>query len=87
MRIKTIEKLCCPFDKNDLKLDIFVKDVDLNVLEGILTCEQCSRKYPIVHGVPIMSPDEYRQKELEQPIIEKWKLEYNITNQNILPEI
>ena len=85
MRIKTIEKLCCPFDKKDLKLDIFVKDMDLNVLEGILTCEECKRKYPIVHGVPIMSPDEYRQIELEQPIVEKWKLEHQLTDVRLIP--
>lgn len=86
MKIKTIEKLCCPFDKAELKLDIFVKDIDLNILEGILTCSSCKRKYPIVHGVPIMSPDEYRQMELEQPIMEKWQLEYDVADIRLLPE-
>ncbi|RZK33356.1 MAG: hypothetical protein EOO90_32395 [Pedobacter sp.] len=86
MRIKTIEKLCCPFDKKDLKLDVFVKDVELNVLEGILSCSYCERKFPIVHGVPIMSPDEYRQTGLEQPIMEKWKLEYGVVDTRLLPE-
>ncbi|WP_316799626.1 Trm112 family protein [Pedobacter frigidisoli] len=85
MRTKTIEKLCCPFDKKDLNLDIFVKDIDSNVLEGVLTCMECKRKYPIVHGVPIMSPDEYRQIELEQPIMEKWKLEHELTDTKLLP--
>lgn len=84
MRIKTIEKLCCPFDKQDLKLQVFVKDIDQNILEGMLSCNSCKRKYPIVHGVPIMSPDEYRQKELEQPIIERWKLESEATDVNLL---
>ncbi|KLT63736.1 Trm112 family protein [Pedobacter sp. BMA] len=85
MRTKTIEKLCCPFDKKDLKLDIFVKDIDSNVLEGVLTCIECKRKFPIVYGVPIMSPDEYRQIELEQPIMEKWKLEQELTDTRLLP--
>lgn len=85
MRLKTIEKLCCPFDKKDLKLDIFVKDVNLNVLEGILSCSHCERKFPIVHGVPIMSPDEYRQIGLEQPIMEKWKIEYGIADIRLVP--
>ncbi|MET0570768.1 MAG: Trm112 family protein [Pedobacter agri] len=86
MRTKTIEKLCCPFDKKDLKLDIFTKDINLNILDGILTCAYCKRKYPIVHGVPIMSPDEYRQMELEQPIIEKWKLEHGLSDMQLLPK-
>jgi uncharacterized protein YbaR (Trm112 family) len=76
MRLKTIEKLCCPFDKNDLSLKVLAKDTEQNVIEGILSCSQCKRNYPIIYGVPIMSPDEYRQKQLEQPIMEQWKLEY-----------
>jgi uncharacterized protein YbaR (Trm112 family) len=85
MRLKTISKLCCPFDKQDLDLQVLVKDMDQNILEGILTCTSCKRKYPIVYGVPIMSPDEYRQLELEQPIMEQWKIEHCITETELLP--
>jgi uncharacterized protein YbaR (Trm112 family) len=86
MRLKTIDKLCCPFDKQDLRLQVFVKDVDENVLEGLLTCTGCRRKYPIVYGVPIMSPDEYRQMELEQPIMEQWGLMHGIKDTVLLPD-
>jgi uncharacterized protein YbaR (Trm112 family) len=86
MRLKTIEKLCCPFDKHDLNLQVLAKDTDQNILEGILSCTHCQRKYPIVYGVPIMSPDEYRQIKLEQPIMEQWKLDYGITDTKLLPE-
>jgi uncharacterized protein YbaR (Trm112 family) len=85
MRLKTIEKLCCPFDKSDLSLQILTKDIELNVLEGILTCTTCQRKYPIVYGVPIMAPDEYRQINLEQPIMEQWRLDYAISDTKLLP--
>lgn len=73
MRLKTIEKLCCPFDKSDLHLTIVTQDVEENVLEGYFTCSQCQRVYPIVKGVPIMNPDEYREPVLEQPLFEKWE--------------
>ena len=86
MRLKTIEKLCCPFDKSDLDLQVLVKDTDQNVLEGIFTCTSCKRKYPIVYGVPIMAPDDYRQIQLEQPVMEQWKLEHGITDTILLPE-
>ena len=86
MQLKTIEKLCCPFDKHDLALQILVKDTNKNVLEGILTCTHCDRKYPIVYGVPIMSPDDYRQIELEQPIMEQWKITHGITDTVLLPQ-
>lgn len=86
MHLKTIEKLCCPFDKADLNLKAFVKDTEHNVLEGILTCTSCKRNYPIFYGVPIMAPDEYRQMVLEKPILEKWKLEHNISDIELLQE-
>ena len=78
MKQKTIEKLCCPFDKSDLQLLVFSKDIEHNVLEGMLTCTSCRRKYPIVYGVPIMAPDEYRQPTLEQSILERWQLDYKL---------
>jgi uncharacterized protein YbaR (Trm112 family) len=73
MRQSTIDKLCCPFDKADLELQVIAKDLDENIIEGILTCKTCNRYYPIVKGVPIMSPDEYREQQLEQPMLENWK--------------
>lgn len=72
MRTKTIEKLCCPFDKSDVNLTAIVKDTEKNIIEGYLRCIECDRIYPIVRGVPIMNPDEYREFQLEQPLLEKW---------------
>ncbi len=71
----TIQKLWCPFDKEELTLTIITQDTGHNVMEGILTCNFCKRYYPIISGIPIMSPDEYREKLLEAPVIEKWKPE------------
>lgn len=73
MRVETIEKLCCPFDKSDLTLRIINKDDNDNILEGIMSCTDCKRVYPIVSGIPIMNPDEYRDFEREQPMLEKWE--------------
>jgi len=65
--------LCCPFDKQDLELKIFLQDTEGNITEGMFTCKQCKRYYPIVYGVPIMSPDEYHQPMLEAPILKRWE--------------
>jgi len=75
MRIETIKKLCCSFDKADLKLTVISKDIQENILEGILLCKECKRIYPIVSGIPIMSPDEYREFRLEQPLLQRWTKE------------
>lgn len=84
MKNSTIEKLCCPFDLADLSLQVFSKNIHSKILEGMLTCSQCGRQYPIVHGVPIMAPDEYRQNELEQPILQKWALEYKLPKDTLI---
>lgn len=73
MNLKTIEKLCCPFDKSDLNLTIISQEKKEIIKEGILLCESCNRVYPIITGIPIMSPDEYREFSLEKPALERWK--------------
>jgi uncharacterized protein YbaR (Trm112 family) len=73
MKLETIEKLCCPFDKEDLTLKIILKDEHQNVLEGWLNCPCCARIYPIIKGIPIMNPDTYREAHLEQPVLERWQ--------------
>ena len=70
MRRETINKLCCPFDKADIELTAITTDIDENVLEGFFTCGTCDRIYPIIKGIPIMNPDEYREFQLERPVLE-----------------
>ncbi len=72
MKPETIKKLCCPFDKSDLVLKIITKELNENILEGYLHCKNCMRIYPIISGIPIMNPDEYREFKLEQPILQNW---------------
>lgn len=73
MKVETINKLCCSFDKKDLDLTVVTKSIEGDVIEGFFHCKHCSRIYPIVSGIPIMSPDEYREFKLEQPILERWE--------------
>lgn len=73
MKTSFLKKLACPFDKADLDLKI-VKQEEDEIMEGVLTCPQCQRYFPIVYGIPIMSPDEYREKSLEQPLLKRWGL-------------
>lgn len=74
MNIKTIQKLCCPFDHADLDLTVVTKDLSgEEIIEGFFVCQKCERLYPIIKGIPIMSPDEYREAKLEKPVIDSWK--------------
>ena len=74
MRPEIIDKLCCPADKNGLHLKVFLQNESREVMEGLLTCPVCNRYYPVIYGIPILTPDDYRVKELEDPVLRKWGL-------------
>lgn len=77
MKASLIDKLCCPIDKGELAIRIFVqRDGDeheeTEILEALFTCRECNRYYPVIYGIPIMTPDEYRDKSLEEPVMKRW---------------
>lgn len=73
MRKETANKLCCPFDKKDLTLEIIKSDENGEVINGLLACDSCNRVFPIVYGIPILAPDEYRDFKLEKPLLDQFK--------------
>lgn len=73
-----IDILACPIDKTH-PLELFeIKEKDNLVIEGALFCPKCSRFYPIIEEIPIMLPDELRDKKQE--------LEFLKNNKEQLPE-
>jgi len=70
--------LACPIDKNH-PLELFeINEKDNVISEGVLFCTRCSRFYPIIEEIPIMLPDELRDKKQE--------MEFLKNNKNSLPE-
>lgn len=68
------KKLCCPIDKSDLDIQIFAQHEDGEIIEALLTCTKWNRYYPVIYGIPIMTPDEYRDKAIEGATLKKWGL-------------
>ncbi len=58
-------------NKND---QIFTNNLksDEEIVEGILYCSKCKRFYPIVEEIPIILPDELRDKEKDLTLLKKW---------------
>lgn len=78
MNKKMLEILACPIDKH-FPLEIFESDSKEQViLEGAMYCTKCSRFYPIIEEIPIMLPDELRDKNQD--------IEFLKRNQSLLPE-
>jgi uncharacterized protein YbaR (Trm112 family) len=70
--------LACPIDKN-FPLELHeIKEKNDIISEGVLFCSKCSRFYPIIEEIPIMLPDELRDKKLE--------IEFLKNNKHNLPE-
>lgn len=72
MKASLAEKLCCPIDKHELDMKIITQNEEGEIIEALLTCPQCKRYYPVIYGVPIMTPDEYRDKAIEAPTLKRW---------------
>ena len=70
-----LDILVCPIDKH-YPLELFqITSEGQNVKEGILFCTKCSRYYPIIDEIPVMLPDELRERQKTQDIefLRKWQ--------------
>lgn len=78
MNRKMMEILACPIDKHFPLEIIELLTKDEIVSEGIIFCSKCSRFYPIIDEIPIMLPDEIRNKNEDIEFLKKYK--------DVLPE-
>ena len=73
-----LDILACPIDKyyplELIEIDtVEDKTINENVIkEGVLFCSQCSRFFPIIEEIPVMLPDELRDKEKDIQFLQKW---------------
>ena len=78
MRKQLLDILACPIDKHH-PLEIFeCSSKEELVVEGALYCTSCSRFFPIIDEIPIMLPDELRDKKQE--------IDFLKNNKSKLPE-
>jgi uncharacterized protein YbaR (Trm112 family) len=65
--------LACPIDKTyPLELHEIKEKADV-IFEGILYCSKCSRFFPIIEEIPILLPDELRDKKMEIEFLKTYK--------------
>ncbi len=74
MRRKLLDILACPIDKHyPLRLlEFSVKDEEV-ITDGVLICDACNRFYPIIDEIPVMLPDDLRNKKEDLEFLTKWK--------------
>lgn len=74
-------------DKHELKITIFTETKDGQILEALMSCPRCSRYFPVIYGIPILLPDEYRDKTLEEPLLKKWGFTLRESDGREFPEL
>ncbi|HYZ51877.1 MAG TPA: Trm112 family protein [Nitrososphaeraceae archaeon] len=78
MKKSMLELLACPIDKHyPLELfEINIKEDKDNegaiITDGILFCNKCYRFYPIIDEIPVLLPDELREKQKDIDFLHKW---------------
>ncbi len=71
MNRKMLEILACPIDKFH-PLELFENKSDgEKITDGALYCQKCSRFFPIIDEIPIMLPDELRDKKQEMEFLKR----------------
>ena len=43
------------------------------ILDGVLSCSQCVRYFPIIDEIPVMLPENLRNKKEDLGFLERWK--------------
>ena len=59
MKMELMEILVCPMCRGELDLSITKEDGE-EIVEGTLTCTECSETYPITNTIPNMLPPSLR---------------------------
>lgn len=72
MKRLMLDILACPIDKH-YPLELFELQSGDEIEEGALYCEKCARYYPIIDGIPVMLPDELRERKRDTDFLGKWQ--------------
>jgi len=73
MQRRLLDILACPIDKHyPLELLEF-SSRDQLVVDGVLLCSECGRYYPIIDEIPVMLPDNLRNRKEDLDFLEKWR--------------
>ena len=73
MQRKLLDILACPIDKHYPLELLELNTKEELIVDGVLLCSQCERYYPIIEEIPVMLPDNLRNRKEDTGFLEKWK--------------
>ena len=73
MKKSMLDILACPIDKY-YPLELFeIISENQTIKQGLLFCGKCNRYYPIIDEIPVMLPDELRERQRDIGFLKKWQ--------------
>jgi 2-polyprenyl-3-methyl-5-hydroxy-6-metoxy-1,4-benzoquinol methylase len=87
MQTKILNKLCCPYDKNDLELIVFdtckktYGDLEIDEVQNGVLVSRSDWIYPIINGVPRMQFNSFLDHEI---LLKKCYSEFQLKKQSIV---
>jgi uncharacterized protein YbaR (Trm112 family) len=69
---RLLDILACPIDKHYPLQLIELKSEGEKVIAGVILCDKCGRFYPIIDEIPVMLPDELRNKKEDLDFLTQW---------------
>lgn len=73
MKRSMMDILACPMDKH-YPLELFELDVQgEEVKEAVIFCAKCSRYYPVIDEIPVMLPDDLRERQRDIDFLGRWQ--------------
>jgi uncharacterized protein YbaR (Trm112 family) len=70
---KLLDILACPIDKHYPLEMIELTTRNQLIVDGVLICSECGRYYPIIDEIPVMLPDNLRNRKEDLGFLEKWR--------------
>ena len=72
MQKRLLDILACPIDKHYPLGLVELESKGEVIVEGLLTCSECGRYNPIIDEIPVMLPDNLRNRKEDLGFLEKW---------------
>lgn len=79
LQVKILDTLACPLDGH-APLDIIpLRQVEEDIIDGVLLCGDCGRWFPIQGGIPHLVRDGLRRKEFDLALLAEYRGQLPVT--------
>jgi uncharacterized protein len=73
LKRKLLDILACPIDKH-YPLELFeINSEGELIIDGALACTECGRYFPIIDEIPVMLPDDLRNRKEDIEFLRKFQ--------------